>query len=62
MEKIQIIIVDDNKEINNFMKDYLKKYEDIEILGCAYSTEDEIKLIENWKPEIVITNLIRNNK
>ena len=62
MKKIKIIIADDNKVINDFIKKYLEKYEEVEILGCAYTNEEEIQLIENLKPEIVITDLLRNNK
>ena len=61
MKKIKVIIAEDNKEINNFIKQYLENYEEIEILGSAYTNLEEIKLIENVKPEIVITDLLRNN-
>lgn len=61
-EKIKIIIADDNKAFCKLISDYLKKHEDIEILGIAYNDEDEIKMIEELKPEIVITDLVRNHK
>ena len=60
--KIKIIIVDDNIHICKFIKEFLEKYEDIEILGIANSDEDEIKMIEELKPEIVITDLMRNHR
>ena len=59
--KVTHTIADDNKEINSIIRSYLEKYEEIEILGCAYSSEEEIQLIENMKPEIVITDLMRKN-
>ncbi len=61
-EKIKVIIADDNFHICEFIKKFLEKYEDIEILGVANTDEDEIKMIEELKPEIVITDLMRNNK
>lgn len=61
-EKIKIIIADDNIHICNFVRKFLEKYEDIEILGIANTDEDEIKMIEELKPEIVITDLMRNHK
>ena len=61
MEKIKVIVADDNTIINNMIAKYLKKYEDIEILGQAYSDDEEIQLIEKTNPEIVITDLVRNN-
>lgn len=60
--KIKIIIADDNKVVCNFMEKYLKNYDDIEILGIANTDEEEIDMIEKLKPEIVITDLLRNNK
>ena len=41
---------------------FLGKYEDIEILGIANTDEDEVKMIEELKTEIVITDLMRNHK
>ena len=60
--KIKVIIADDNIHICKFIKDYLENYEDVEILGVANTDEDEIKMIEELKPEIVITDLMRNHK
>ena len=61
-EKIKIIIADDNVHFCKFIREYLEKYNDIEILGVANSDEDEIKMIEELKPEIVITDLMRNHR
>jgi two-component system response regulator (stage 0 sporulation protein A) len=61
-EKIKIIIADDNKAICDFIKKYLEQYEDIEILGVANTDEEEEKMIEDLKPEVVITDLMRNHK
>lgn len=60
--KAKILIADDNVHICNFIKNYLSKYEDIEILGIANTDEEEVKMIEELKPEIVITDLMRNHK
>ena len=61
-KKIKIIIADDNKGFCDLVSKFLSKYEDIEILGIAYSDEEEIELIEKNNPEIVITDLLRNHK
>lgn len=61
MEIIKIVIADDNKGICNLYKQYLEKYEDIEILGIANTDEQEIEMIEKLKPDIVITDLSRNH-
>ncbi len=61
METIKVIIADDNKIMNDFIRNYLSKFDEIEVLGSSYSDEEEIFMIENLKPEIVITDLVRNN-
>lgn len=62
LEKIKVIIAEDNIHISKFIEENLKKHNDIEILGIANNDEDEIKMIEELEPEIVITDLMRNNK
>lgn len=61
-EKIKIIIADDNTTLSGHIEKFLEKYEEIEILGIASTDEEEIKMIEELKPEIVITDLMRNHK
>lgn len=61
-EKIKIIIADDNKVFCEILEKYLLKFEEVEILGIAYADEEEINMIENLKPEIVITDLVRQHK
>lgn len=61
-EKIRVIIADDNKGFCELLNKCLNKYEKIEILGNAYTDEEEISLIEKLKPEIVVTDLMRNHK
>ena len=60
--KTRVIIADDNVHICNFIKESLNKHNDIEILGVANTDEDEIRMIEELKPDIVITDLMRNHK
>lgn len=62
MNEIKIIIADDNKHICQIIKKFLEKHQDIEILGIANTDEDEIKMINELKPDIVITDLMRNHK
>lgn len=61
-DKMKIIIADDNVHICEFTKKFLEKYEDVEIIGVANTDEEEVRMIEELKPEIVITDLMRNHK
>lgn len=62
MKRIKVIIADDNQVMIEVMKKNLEKYDDIEIVGTSNSTDDEILMINSLKPDIVITDLIRNGK
>lgn len=59
LDTIKIIIADDNRCICDLYTKALEKHKDVEILGIAYNDEDEINMIENLKPEIVISDLMR---
>lgn len=61
-EKIRVIIAEDNTGFCDLLKKYFSKYDDIELLGIANNDETEIDMIETLKPEIVITDLMRNHK
>ncbi len=61
-KKTRILIADDNKQICQFIKKAIESYSEIEIVGIAYTDEDEITMIEELKPDIVITDLVRNGK
>ena len=61
-EKVRVIIADDDIEFCKKLKYDLDQYEDIEVLGIANNDEEEISLIEKLKPDIVITDLLRNGK
>jgi len=62
MEKIKVILADDNKTLSDFIIKNLEKHDDIEIIGIAHSDEDEIKMIDELKPQIVLTDLMRNGE
>lgn len=59
---IRIIIADDNVYWCELIKKFLENYKDIEILGIANTDEDEVKMIEELKPDIVLTDLMRNHR
>lgn len=61
-ERVRVIIADDDVEFCNKLKNALNQYEDIDVLGVANTDEEEIFLIENLTPDIVITDLLRNGK
>ena len=60
--KKKILIADDNKSFCSFIYKKLIEIEEFEIVGIASTDEDEIKLIEEKEPDVVITDLKRNNE
>ena len=62
IEKIKIIIADDDIKICEEIKEKLKNYESIKVIGIANTDEEEIRMIEELKPDVVVTDLMRNHK
>jgi len=60
VEKIKVIIADDNEEICKMIKKELEQYDEIKVLSICYSDQDELKLIKELKPDVVITDIVRN--
>lgn len=56
---IKVIIADDEMKTCEEIKEKIKSYEQIKILGIANTDEDEIRMIEELKPDVVITDLMR---
>ena len=57
-DKISVIIVDDNREFCNILKEYLLKEKDILVVGTAKDGLEALKLIEDKRPDVVILDII----
>ncbi|MCM1519715.1 MAG: response regulator [Lachnoclostridium sp.] len=55
--KTKVIIVDDDPGASSKLKDLLKAYSDIEVIGCALNAEDGLDLISTIKPELVFIDI-----
>lgn len=62
IEKIKIIIADDDIKTCEEIKEKLKNYESIKVIGMANTYEEEIRMIEELKPDVVVTDLMRNHR
>lgn len=60
--KIRILIADDYKPFCNTLKSILNEYTKLEVIGIANTDQEEISKIENLKPNVVITDIKRNNQ
>ena len=61
-EILKIIIADDNLALVDFMKSSIEKDTRFKVVGIATNDEEEIELIEKEKPNVVITDLKRNDQ
>ncbi len=64
MEKIKVLMIDDNVNLIEMVNDYFESNQRIEIVGKAYDGEEGLKLIkENTiKYDLIILDLIMPNK
>ncbi len=58
MERIRVLVVDDNKEFAGLLKEYLEKQDDMEIVGVAYNGLEALQIISNVKPDVVVLDII----
>lgn len=58
MQKIKVLVVDDNRRIVSILKDAIEKETDMEIVGTAADGEDALLQIRRTKPDVVLLDLI----
>ena len=56
--KINILIVDDNKEFCNILNDYLVIQKDMVVIGIAKDGVEALELIQEKKPDLVVLDII----
>lgn len=59
---VRILIADDNNVLVDFMKLYIEKDKRYEIIGVSSDSETEIKMIDDLKPDVVITDIRKKNE
>lgn len=58
VDRIRVLVVDDNREFAGLLKEYLERQDDIEVAGVAYNGLDALQLIADVKPDVVILDII----
>lgn len=56
--KIKIVIADDNKEFCNILSEYLKKQNDLEVVGIAKDGMEALKLLSQESPDVLVLDII----
>lgn len=57
MEKLRIIIADDERPAREFLKSVLREFEDAEIVGEAENGADTVEIIKHLKPDLALLDL-----
>ena len=58
VEKISILIVDDNIEFGNLLHEYLRQHEDVHVPGVARDGLEAIDMIKSLNPDVVILDIV----
>lgn len=54
MEKIKLMVADDNREFCMLVRDYIKMTDDVEFVGAAFDGYSAIDMIKVKKPDVVL--------
>lgn len=57
-DKINVVIIDDNREFCSIINDYLTNHEDIIVNGTGNNGDEALKLIIEKKPDLVLLDII----
>lgn len=57
MEKLRIIIADDERPAREFLKAVLREFEDAELVGEAENGADALEMIKRLKPDLALLDL-----
>lgn len=58
MEKIKVLLVDDNKELVMMLENYINAQADMEVVGVAFNGQDCLPLVKEKKPDVLVLDII----
>jgi len=58
MTPISIALVDDHRVVARSLKAYLESFPDLKVVGVATSGEEILRQIQEWKPQVVLQDLL----
>lgn len=54
MDKIRLLVVDDNREFCNLVRDYVNMQDDVEFAGAAFDGISALELIRSRRPDVIL--------
>lgn len=58
MERLKVLIADDNREFCELLQEYLDKQPDMQIVGMAYNGNQALKALEEYQPDVLVLDII----
>ena len=58
MTPVSIALVDDHRVVARSLKAYLESFPDLKVVGIAASGEELLRHIQEWKPQVVLQDLL----
>ncbi|CAH1217813.1 Stage 0 sporulation protein A [Paenibacillus sp. JJ-223] len=60
LQKIEVLLPDDNREFTNLLAEYISEQEDMEVSGVAYNGEEVLQMLEQSRnvPDVLILDII----
>lgn len=58
MEKIKVVIADDNKEFCEILNQFISSHNEFEIIGIANDGVEALEIVEREKPKILVLDII----
>ncbi|PZD93449.1 sporulation transcription factor Spo0A [Paenibacillus sambharensis] len=60
MQRIEVLLADDNREFTNLLSEYIAEQSDMTVSGVAYNGEEVLRLLEESRktPDILILDII----
>ncbi len=58
MTQVSIALADDHRVVARSLKAYLESFPDLRVVGIATSGEELLKRLDEWKPQIVLQDLL----
>jgi two-component system response regulator (stage 0 sporulation protein A) len=58
LNKIQVVLADDNREFADLLREHLSSQQDIEIIGIAHNGNEVIELLDKFSPDVLLLDII----
>lgn len=58
VKKIQVCVVDDNRELVGLLEEYISGQDDMEVAGVAYNGQECLNLLKDHDPDVLVLDII----